>query len=95
MAYDEKFSLSGEKQNIIIENRSSIVVSGVMSVVSFDENTIITDTVNGGLYIHGTDLHIEHLNLDNGEIRVIGTLISLEYDDAVPQTGGLLSRFFK
>lgn len=95
MAYDEKFSPSGEKQNIIIENRSSIVVSGVMSVVSFDENTIITDTVNGGLYIHGTDLHIEHLNLDNGEIRVIGTLISLEYDDAVPQTGGLLSRFFK
>ena len=95
MAYDEKFSPSGEKQNIIIENRSSIVVSGVMSVVSFDENTIITDTVNGGLYIHGTDLHIEHLNLDNGEIRVIGTLISLEYDDAVPQTGGLLSKFFK
>lgn len=95
MAYDEKFSPSGEKQNIIIENRSSIVVSGVMSVVSFDENTIITDTVNGGLYIHGTDLHIEHLNLDNGEIRVIGTLISLEYDDAVPQSGGLFSRFFK
>ena len=95
MAYDDKVRLQDGAQNIIIENRNRLTVSGVESVVSFDEVTVIVETVKGTLLIHGSDLHLEKLNLDNGEIKVEGGIDSLEYEEFEPSSGGLFSKFFK
>ena len=95
MAYDEKIRLADGAQNIIIENRNRLSVSGVESVVSFDEVTVIVDTVNGTLLIHGSDLHLEKLNLDNGEIKVEGSIDSVEYENFEPKSGGLFSKLFR
>lgn len=95
MAYEERLRNTDGTQNIIIENRNKLSVSGVESVISFDEVTIIVETVSGTLLIHGSDLHLEKLNLDNGEIKVEGTIDSLEYEDTAPKGGGLLSKLFR
>ena len=95
MPYDEKLRMPDGAQNIILENRNRLSVSGVESVVSFDDVTVIVDTVKGTLIIHGVDLHMEKLNLDNGEIKVEGNIDSLEYEDIVPKSGGLFSKLFK
>lgn len=95
MAYDDKIKNPDGAQNVIMENRSRLSVSGVESVVSFDDASVIADTLKGTIIIHGSGLHMEKLNLDNGEIKVEGTIDGVEYEDSEPSSGGLFSRFFK
>ena len=94
MAYDEMIIADGEKQNITLENRNRLLVTGVVSVVSFDDTTVILDTVKGTLFVHGYDLHLEKLSLEGGEVKVEGNVDSFEYEDTAPKSGGLLSRLF-
>lgn len=95
---EEKKSLNSAKHRMIMENRNAISITGVVDVLSFDEESVIADTDMGMLIIKGEDLHINKLNLDSGELSIDGELISLEYSDGNAFTkgkGSLLARIFK
>ena len=78
-----------------LENRRRLTLSGVDSVESFDESSILLTTSQGALAIRGADLHIEKLSLDGGELRVEGSVDSLLYEDDGERRGGsLLARLF-
>lgn len=78
---DEKKVSKPKTQNIILENREKLSVSGVVDVESFNDETVIIDTELGVLIVHGEDLHISKLNLDNSELNIEGDIISCEYSD--------------
>ncbi len=80
--------------NIIMENRKKVMISGVSRVDSFDEHTVILLTELGELTIKGTDLHISQLNVDSGELNVTGNIYGLVYTED-HRSGGFLSRLFK
>lgn len=80
---------------ITLQNRSHLTISGVESVESFDENAIAMTTVEGILLITGSDLHIEKLSLDGGDLRVKGTVDSLAYEEENDRREGFLSRLFR
>ena len=83
-------------QNIILEGRRKISISGVEDVESFDEATVNLITELGVLLIKGNDIKIEKLNLDTGEISAIGDFYLFEYiSDEKEKGGGLFSRIFK
>lgn len=82
-------------QNVIMENRKSLTVTGVKDVDSFDEQTVVAFTILGELTIRGEELHITSLNLDIGEISMQGNIESLTYSDVEPRAGGIFSRIFK
>ena len=50
-------------QNLILENRGKLSVSGVNDVLSFDDQIIIVETTLGLLTIKGEDLKINKLNI--------------------------------
>ena len=81
------------RHRLVLEERNTLSVSGVEEVESFDENTIVMLTSLGTLVIHGTQLHIEQLSLEGGELKVTGEVDSLSYEDTRPQ-GGFFSRLF-
>ena len=81
--------------NITLEERSRLTISGVDSVESFDEGSIAMTTGRGVLLITGTDLHIEKLSLDGGDLRVEGTVDSLCYEDESDRREGFFSRLFR
>ena len=81
--------------NITLSDRSRLTVSGVDSVESFDETSIVMTTVQGALIITGSGLHIETLSLDGGDLRVEGTVDSLTYEDERDRREGFLSRLFR
>ena len=89
MAFEDSLS----RHRLALEGRNALSVSGVEEVESFDENTIIMLTTLGTLVVHGTQLHIEQLSLDGGELKVTGEVDSLSYEDA-RQQGGFFSRLF-
>ncbi|WZL72814.1 sporulation protein YabP [Clostridiaceae bacterium 35-E11] len=85
-------------QNIILENREKLSVTGVEHVTSFDENTIILETIKGILTIKGSELDINKLNLDDGNVIVEGMIQSMMYSDkdSIGTKGiGFLGKMFK
>ena len=86
-------------QNIILENRRKISVSGVSDVDSFDENQSVIYTSLGLLEIKGADMHMSKLNLESGEIVLEGKFDSFCYIDSSPDgknvsKSGWLKRIF-
>ncbi|CDZ24816.1 hypothetical protein CCDG5_1708 [[Clostridium] cellulosi] len=82
--------------NIILEDRRSLTVSGVSDVDSFDEQTVMLYTELGELTIRGTDLHMNKLNVETGDVSIEGNISSLSYQDEVPRgSGGFMGRLFR
>ena len=91
MPYEEKQM----SHHIILDSRSSLTVSGVEEVESFDENTIVMVTVKGTLVVRGESLHIEKLSLDGGDLRVEGIVDAMTYEDEGREKGGFLARLLR
>jgi sporulation protein YabP len=82
--------------NIILENRKSLTVSGVSDVDSFDEQTVMLYTDLGELTIRGTDLHMNQLNVETGDVSIEGLISSLSYQDEVQRnSGSFVSKLFR
>ena len=95
MAYEDKYKPE-MPHNIIMEGRERLSISGVEDVESFDEETIVVYTSKGMLIVKGSDLHIEKLSLDGGDLSVEGHIDSLRYEEeSSGGGGGLISRLFK
>jgi len=96
MAEERKIPVSNAGQNIFVENREKIRVSGVVDVRSFDENCVYIETELGELLIRGENLRINKLNLEQFELVIEGYIVSFEYDEKGKRNGkGLLGRMFK
>jgi sporulation protein YabP len=95
MIYDDKHKTPEIVQNVTLENRRRISVTGVDDVESFDESEIVMSTSQGLLVLRGQSLRIEKLSLDSGDVAVDGTLDSMEYVSSAKSPGGVLSRLFK
>ncbi len=91
------FIMSEERvnQNIILEGRRKITVSGVTDVESFDESSISLVTELGILLVRGEGIKIEKLCLDSGEIVATGDFYLAEYTADEPQKAGFIKRLFR
>ena len=82
-----------------LENREKMDLVGVVNVESFDSEEIIMDTEMGLLAIKGENLHIKHLNLEQGEVKITGLVMELAYAEHKKRSGGrskgLLEKIFK
>ena len=98
MAIDERKALSSNViQNIVLENREKLSISGVLDVLSFDDQIVIVETELGLLTIKGENLKINKLSIDTEEVIVEGEINNLGYSDhsKKEQEGGLFSKIFK
>ncbi len=85
-------------QNLILENRSKLSVSGVLDVLSFDDQIIIIETELGLLTIKGENLRINKLSIDTSEVIVEGQIDSITYsskDLNKKSAEGFLGKIFK
>lgn len=94
MAYETDRMRGAGTHTVTIDERERLCISGVEEVESFDETTIVMDTVAGTLVVRGSGLHIEQLSLDGGQLQVEGQVESLIYEEDRGGRGGLLARLF-
>lgn len=96
MVEDKKMTKSSV-QNIMIENREKMSISGVVDVESFNDETVIVDTELGQLIITGEELRINKLNLESSELIVEGCIVSCEYNDKdnSRSKGGFFAKMFR
>ena len=82
-------------QNIIIEGRKRMSVSGVRDVISFDDETLLLDTTLGRITVKGEALHIVGFNNETGEFSAEGKIHAAVYMSDGKSSGGIVSRFFR
>lgn len=85
-------------QNLILENRSKLSISGVLDVLSFDDQIIIIETELGLLTVKGENLRINKLSIDTSEVIVEGEINSVAYsskDINKKSSEGFLGKIFK
>ena len=88
---EEKTNFS---HSIICENRKSLHLSGVKDVVSFDEETLLLETVMGRMTVKGENLHIQNFANETGDLTADGRVHALVYlSDA--KSGGFFSKLFR
>ena len=97
MPIDDKKISKNKVQNLIMENRERLSISGVIDVSNFNTESVLMETELGMLTVKGEDLRISKLNLENAEIVIEGEIISCVYsDEDVGSKGlGFLSKMFK
>lgn len=90
-------TLNNVIQNLILENRNKLSVSGVRDVLSFDDQVVIMETELGLLTVKGENLKINKLSIDTQEVVVEGEISNLSYSDhgKKEQDNGFLSKIFK
>lgn len=84
-------------QNLLLENRNKLNISGVLDVLSFDDQIVIVETELGLLTVKGDNLRINKLSIDTSEVIVEGEIISLTYSskDMDKKNEGFLGKIFK
>lgn len=85
-------------QNIVLENREKLSITGILDVFNFDDQIIIIETELGLLTIKGEGLKINKLSLDTSDFIVDGRITSLSYSDSekmVKKNKNILSKIFK
>ncbi|MBO6015769.1 MAG: sporulation protein YabP [Lachnospiraceae bacterium] len=65
----------------MLTNRRTCMVNGVSDVLSFDLTEILLETDLGMLMIRGSDLHVNRLTLEKGEVDIEGKIDSLTYSE--------------
>lgn len=79
---------------LTLNERSTLSVSGVNEVVSFDDSAVVMRTGMGLLTVHGQQLQLKNLSLEGGMVAVEGNIAALIYED--PRNDkGFLGRFFR
>lgn len=68
-------------QNLILESRAKLNISGVIDVLNFDDSLVIVQTHLGILTVKGEDLRISKLNTDSEEVIVEGEISTMSYSD--------------
>ena len=69
-----KPAMRGHK--LVLNNRTASLVTGVKDVLSFDLNEVLLETEQGMLMVKGTDLHVNRLSLEKGEVDLSGNIDS-------------------
>ena len=93
----EERQMPAKAHKLIVNNRKTSMVTGVLDVLSFDLNEILLETEQGMLMVKGTDLHVNRLSVEKGEVDLSGNIDSITYSDmkqTTKQGGKLLARLF-
>lgn len=72
---------TSSEQNLILENRKKLNISGITDVDSFDEKTISLYTQLGELTIQGKELHIDSMSVETGDMTITGDIWAIVYGD--------------
>lgn len=98
MVIEEKnTNLKTITQNLILENKEKLTITGIRDVLSFDDQIVILDTELGMLTVKGENIKINKLSIDSGDVILEGEINNLNYskDNFDKKQSSLIGKIFK
>ncbi len=80
---DKDTTISSFNHSITLNERKSIVISGVKKIESFDDEEFLMETTMGFVAIKGEGLEIIKLDTYQGNVSINGKVYSLTYMDGL------------
>lgn len=77
---DEKIKQK-RSHKLHMEDRNKIEMTGITDVISFDLNKVILESDYGVITIKGSNLHVNKLSVEKGELDVDGSIMSVDYSE--------------
>ena len=83
------------QNNLILENRKTLHLSGVTDVDCFNDREIRLYTELGTLTVKGSSLHVNEISVETGDALVEGEISSLSYGDKLTRKPGIKGLLLK
>lgn len=85
------------KSSLSLENRKRLTLTGIAEVISFDDQKIFLNTKLGNLSIKGEGLKMNKLDVQNGDVIIMGTISSIIYNGKtrVKSKENIIKRIFQ
>ena len=86
-----------EKSNLTLENRKRMTLTGVCEVINFDDEKILLNTKLGALTIKGSNLKMNKLDVQNGDVIIIGDIYYIVYSgkEVKREKESIIGKLFK
>jgi sporulation protein YabP len=97
MEFKKDIRVEEKKSNLVLENRRRLALTGVVEVISFNETVIMLNTNLGSMTIKGEGLRMNKLDVQNGEVMIVGTINSCVYSgvEIKKDNESILKKLFK
>jgi sporulation protein YabP len=94
---EEKVMEEEKKSSLSLENRKNLILTGILEVISFDDQKISLNTKLGNLSIKGEGLKMNKLDVQNGDVIIIGTILSMIYSgkNVAKKKENIIKRIFQ
>ncbi|MGL5378809.1 sporulation protein YabP [Clostridium sp.] len=89
--------MSDGRGNIVLEDRKRLSLTGVEEVISFDDEKILLNTSLGALTIKGSELKMNKLDVQNGDVIIVGHISSMVYSgkEVKKEKENIITKLFK
>lgn len=75
-----------KKGNILLEDRKNLSITGVVEIISFNDEKVLLNTVFKKLEITGNNLKVSKLDIKNGEVLITGNIYGCVYLGDISKT---------
>ena len=83
------------EHNLTLKERSSLTISGIEHIYSFNDKKVELRTSAGEMIIEGENLDMDKLSLDENVISIEGTINSIVYSKERKPQESFIKRLFK
>lgn len=86
-----------QSHKLIMTDRNKVELTGVTEVVSFDDQEMELETIDGAVRFGGEGIRVKRLTLERGEIELEGKICEIVYHESQKgrTAGGMFRRMFR
>ena len=81
------------KSSLVLNNRQELSLTGIKKIKSSEPSQVIGIIDNGNIIINGQNLSVEHLDIKEGTLQIIGTVNSIKYSNQVSKSFSFKNMF--
>ena len=93
----ENSKLEDNRGNLVLENRKKLTITGIVEVISFDEEKIMLNTKLGSFNNKRLGLKMNKLDVQNGDVIIVGEISAMIYSskEIKKEKESIIGRLFK
>lgn len=85
-----------KRQNLVLRNQTELELTGIIKLLSMNNNEFVVQTNFGDVFIKGDNLEMKQLDTEKGIIWINGKIIGFEYLDVKkPKEQSFLKKLFR
>lgn len=85
-----------KRQNLVLRNQTELELTGIIKLLSMNNNEFVVQTNFGDVFIKGDNLEMKQLDTEKGIIWINGKIIGFEYLDVKkPKEQSFFKKLFR